>query len=62
MPTGGEIRITTRNADLDPDYAAAHPEAVQAGEAYTLDVTVTNTSSATVNLVRTSLKPSLLLW
>jgi hypothetical protein len=38
--------------------AMTHPDVVSAGESYTLDVTVTNTSSATANLVSLNLFPA----
>ena len=59
----GPVPITGRAAGAvlvrNPKFTLTftHPETVSAGEAYTLDVTVTNTSSSPANLVSVNLYP-----
>jgi len=45
MPKGGQLRIATRNAQLDADYAALHPEATP-GDYVLIEVSDTGTGIA----------------
>jgi PAS domain S-box-containing protein len=45
MPKGGQLRIATRNAQLDADYAALHPEA-SPGDYVLIEVSDTGTGIA----------------
>src|SRR5687767_15695457 len=60
---GGAVPITGEAAGSvlvrNPNFALTftHPEVVTAGELYTLDVTITNTSAAPANFVSLSLHP-----
>lgn len=42
MPQGGRLTLSTKNAELDPDYAAQHPD-VMAGRYVCIEVTDTGT-------------------